>query len=220
MLHYLLYLRTMPLFKEWSIGDHGLAAIWKMEEPEAFFREHARLTIDIKSEKRRVEHLAGRYLLKHLQEDFPLWNIGKDEHDKPRIDNNEYFFSISHSWPYVAAMIDPHSEAGIDIQTWHSDIRRIQHKFLSQAEQKLFSTEQLITLAWCAKEAAYKWNGKRGVDFIEHLPIEYFDNNPDILEMMIFFKLSDLPQIIQLKGVLYDDFACAYVENSKVWVSK
>ncbi len=208
----------MPLYKEWEIGDHGLAAIWKIEEPESFFKEHTGIESDIKNEKRRIEHLAGRYLLKHLEDDFPLWNIAKDEHDKPRIDNNRFFFSISHSWPYVAAMIDPVTEAGIDIQTWHKDIQRIQHKFLSPAEQDLFNNDaQLITLAWSAKEAAYKWNGRRGVDFIEHLPIEYFDQNGENKEITIYFKLTEIPQMIMVNSLLHADFACSYVLKSQDW---
>ena len=208
----------MPLYKEWKIGNHALAAIWKIEEPETYFTGLTGIESNIKNEKRRIEHLAGRFLLKYLVTDFPLWNIAKDEHDKPRIDNNEYYFSISHSWPYVAAVIDPHSEAGIDIQTWHRDITKIQHKFLSRAEQQLFYESPLITLAWCAKEAAYKWNGRRGIDFIEHLPIEFFENNPENYEMTIFFKMSQLPQVIQLNGLIDNDFACCYVVDSQSWV--
>ncbi len=208
----------MPLFKEWNIGTHGLAAIWKIDEPESFFSGHTGIEPGIKNEKRRIEHLAGRFLLKHLEEDFPLWNIGKDEHDKPRITNNKFFFSISHSWPYVAAVIDPYSEAGIDIQTWHSNIDRIQSKFLSPAEQEIFGSDsRLITLAWCAKEAAYKWNGKRGVDFIQHLPIEYFDGRSENNQIVIYFKLSEIPQMIQLNGFIFDDFACSYVIGTQNW---
>src|ERR1700749_152451 len=98
----------MPLYREWSISHHALAAIWKIDEPESFFTERTGIIKDIKNEKRRMEHHAGRFLLKHLKEDFPLLNIVPDVEDKPRIDNNEYYFSISHSWPYVAAVIDSH----------------------------------------------------------------------------------------------------------------
>ncbi len=208
----------MPVLKEWTVGDHGLAAIWKVEEPESFFADQTGITSDIKNERRRIEHLAGRYLLKHLESDFPLWNIQKDEHDKPRIDNNRFFFSISHSWPYIAAVIDPHNEAGIDIQTWHKKIEQIQHKFLSKDEQDIFRNDpKLITLAWCAKEAAYKWLGRRGTDFIEHLPIEYFEHNDQKSEITIFFKLSKIPQMISLINLISDDFACSYVSNSENW---
>ncbi len=206
----------MPLFKEWTIGDTALAAIWKIEEPEAFFAERTGLQPDIKNEKRRIEHLAGRFLLTHLQHDFPLLNISPDQHDKPRIAENRFFFSISHSWPYVAAVIDTTHEAGIDIQTWHPHIERIQHKFLSPAEQLLFRNDrQLITLAWCAKEAAYKWNGRRGVDFIEHLPISFFDETPENKEINIYFNLSETPGIVYIENIISIDFACSYVINTK-----
>ncbi len=208
----------MPLLKEWEIGDHGLAAIWKIEEPESFFRAQTGIESAIKNEQRRIEHLAGRFLLKHLKEDFPLHTISKDEHDKPRIEDNDRFFSISHSWPYVAAVIDPYNEAGIDIQTWHDKIERIQHKFLSPEEQYLFNNDpQLLALAWSAKEAAYKWNGKRGVDFIEHLPITYFGNKGANYEMTIYFKLSGMPKMIFIESIINTDFACSYVGNVQDW---
>ena len=208
----------MPLCKEWNIGDHGLAAIWKVEEPEAFFKERTGIEPDLKNEKRRIEHLAGRFLLKHLEEDFPLLNIGKDQHDKPRIDDNRYFFSISHSWPYIAAVIDPYNEAGIDIQTWHPNIERIQHKFLSADEQQMFHNDtKLLTLAWCAKEAAYKWNGRRGVDFIEHLPIEFFAEKSENKEITIYFKLSKMPQMVYINSIISTDFACSYVHRAQDW---
>lgn len=206
------------LIKEWKPGDHSLAAIWKIEEPESFFKEGSGLDPDIKNEKRRIEHLAGRFLLRHLEEDFPVHTIAKDEHDKPRIDKNEFYFSISHSWPYVAVVIDPFGEAGIDIQTWHPRIGDIQHKYLSADEQSLFQNDpQLLTLAWCAKEAAYKWNGKRGVDFIEHLPIDFFDNRPNNKSIIIYFKLSKVPQMIFIESIITTDFACAYVHRAQDW---
>jgi phosphopantetheinyl transferase len=211
-------LQVMSATQEWEIGDHGLAAIWKAEEPESFFAEHTGMTSDLKLEKRRIEFLAGRFLLKHLEADFPLHGIFKDEHDKPRIENDSFFFSISHSWPYIAAVIDPYEEAGIDIQTWHPRIEQIQHKFLSEEEQILFEQDpKLITLAWSAKEAVYKWNGKRGVDFIEHLPIEVFHNKAQNYNMTIYFKSSIMPKMISIENIIDIDFTCSYVTNSQDW---
>lgn len=208
----------MPLLKEWKIGNHALAAIWKVEEPESFFRDKTGIVAEQKNEKRRIEHLAGRFLLQHLEEDFPVMNISKDEHDKPRIANNEYYFSISHSWPYIAAVIDPYSEAGIDIQTWHANIERIQYKFLSPEEQELFKNDpQLLTLAWTAKEAAYKWNGKRGVDFIEHLPIEIFNKGQEKNHVTIYHKSLKMPQMIFIENIINTDFTCSYVISAQDW---
>ena len=202
----------MPLFKEWNIGPHALAAIWKVEEPESFFKEQTGIESAIKNDKRRIEHLAGRFLLKHLKQDFPLHEIGKDGHDKPRIEDNRYFFSISHSWPYIAAVIDPHKEAGIDIQTWNPRIREIQHKFLSPDEQRLFGNDlQLLTAAWTAKEAVYKWNGRRNVEFIADLPISFFEANPQVNNISIFFKSFENPKIISIENIINTDFTCSYI---------
>lgn len=208
----------MPLYKEWNVGNHGIAAIWKIEEPESFFAGHTGLTSDIKHEKRRMEYFAGRYLLMHLEEEFPVHTIQKDEHDKPRIDNNRFFFSISHSWPYVAVVVDTMNEAGIDIQTWHPNIERIQHKFLSADEQEMFRNDaKLLTVAWCAKEAVYKWNGRRGVDFIEDLPIENFYQNGGDSDIIIYFKLSKVPKMIFVKNIINTDFACSYMDRTQDW---
>ena len=208
----------MPLYKEWNVGNHGVAAIWKIEEPESFFRDHTGLESDIKNEKRRIEYLAGRFLLKHLEEEFPLHTILIDEHDKPRTEHNHYYFSISHSWPYIAAVVDTVNEAGIDIQTWHPNMERIQHKFLSADEQLMFKNDpRLLTIAWCAKEAVYKWNGKRGVDFIEHLPIENFHHKGDKGGIIIYFKLSKMPKMIYVENIINADFACAYMDRTQDW---
>ena len=208
----------MPLLKEWNISNHGLAAIWKIEEDEAFFRGHTGIEVNIKNDKRRIEHLAGRFLLRHLEEDFPLHNIMKDEHDKPRVDDNEYYFSISHSWPYIAAVIDPHEEAGIDIQTWRPGIGDVKHKFLSPEEQELFGNDtKLLTLAWSSKEAVYKWHGKKGVSFIKQLPIEHFNNVQDKYNIVIYSKLSKVPQMIFIENIINTDFVCSYVLRAQDW---
>ena len=169
----------------------------------------------IKNDKRRIEHLAGRFLLKHLQDDFPLHDIAPDEHEKPRLPDNEWFFSISHSFPYIAVIIDPVLEAGIDIQTPHPRIENIKHKFLSEEEQDMLKQDaRLLTLAWCAKEAAYKWNGRRAVEFIEELPIAFFQDNENL---MIYSKLKKRPQMIFIESILNTDFICSYVAKAQDW---
>ncbi len=209
----------MGLYREWASDPYSLAAIWKIEEPESFFAERTDLRFDdIKNDKRRIERLAGRFLLKYLKHDFPLLNIRPDEHDKPRIDNNEYYFSISHSWPYVAVVISPYVEAGIDIQCWHPNIERIQHKFLSAAEQALIGNDtKNITLAWSAKEAAYKWQGRRGVEFIDHLLVETFDKNRENKNITIKTKLTIPERAITVKSLLEEDFSCAFVYHPEIF---
>lgn len=207
----------MPLFREWSSDKYSLAAIWKIEEPESFFIERTGITSDIKNDKRRIERLAGRFLLKYLKNDFPLLNIEADEHDKPRVKNDECFFSISHSWPYVAAVVSPYVEAGIDIQCWHPRMQKLQHKFLSHREQAFFNdNSELITLAWSVKEAAYKWQGRRGVEFIDHLIIEDYRKKEYQYNFDIKLELTTPKIQISSQGIVRQDFACAYIVHQEI----
>ncbi len=205
----------MPLYKEWKSDTYSLSAIWKIEEPESFFLSQTGIHTSIKNPKRRLEHLAGRYLLKHVEQDFPLFAIKPDEHDKPRIDENQFFFSISHSYPYVAVVVSPYVECGIDIQVWHPRMSLLQQKFLSLAEQKMFQgNDQWLTMAWCAKEAAYKWQGKRGVEFNEHLEIKNFQNNATDFDMEVHLHLMSPSKLIMAKSFIDDGFACSYIVNN------
>jgi len=204
----------MPLYREWNSDAHSLAAIWKIEEPESFFIAQTALGVNIKNDKRRLEHLTGRFLLKYLKHDFPLLDIMPDVHDKPRLPNGQYYFSISHSYPYVAAVVSPYVECGLDIQTWHSRMQQLQHKFLSAEERSFFKDDsRLLTIAWCAKEAAYKWQGLRDVDFIKHLLIQNIIKTEQDYKISILLKLAENPQSISLSSFIEKDFAFSIVEN-------
>ena len=204
----------MPLYKAWESDDYSQAAIWKITEPETFFSEATGLQFDIGHERRRLERHAGRYLLQLLKADFPLDQIAPDAHDKPRLDGNPCFFSISHSWPYVAAVLSPWAEAGIDIQCWRPGMHRLQHKYLSPAEQQLLGPcARRLTLAWSAKEAAYKWQGRRGVDFREHLPITGLYEEGGQLQLSIRLELLNPAPMITVAGWEEPDFAIAWVRQ-------
>jgi phosphopantetheinyl transferase len=216
----------MPLYQEWSPDDHSLAAIWRIEEEEAFFLspESVRKVVQpeqIRHPRRRLEHFGGRFLLQHLKEDFPLHHIAADIHDKPRLPENRYFFSISHSFPYVAAVISEREECGIDIQVWHPRIERIAHMFLSETEQQLCLEDgRLMTLAWCAKEAAYKWNGRRGADFIRDLPLCRLDADENAARLSVGYEsfrvdMSCFGSPVASNASLYNDFALSYIIQSK-----
>ncbi|MEO6830881.1 MAG: 4'-phosphopantetheinyl transferase superfamily protein [Chitinophagaceae bacterium] len=216
----------MPIFEEWMPHPHSLAAIWHIEEEEAFFLDKnsvraATAHSNIKHPKRRLEHIAGRYLLQHLKEDFPLHQVANDIHDKPRLPDNAYYFSLSHSFPYVAAIISTQEECGIDIQVWKEGMHKIAHMFLSPEEQALSDHENTqYTLAWSAKEAAYKWNGRRGIDFIADLPIKKISTKNTKFSIRDSAKHFDVKicykgQEISLEAALFKDFAFALLVKDR-----
>jgi 4'-phosphopantetheinyl transferase EntD len=201
----------MPLYKEWNPDLHSLAAIWHITEEEVFFIDQLPVSgTHIIHQKRRIEFLAGRFLLQYLNKDFPLHAIIPDEHDKPQVPGQEFHFSISHSFPYVACVISTRTSVGIDIQCWHQSMLALQHKFLSVPEQEFCGNDpEKITLAWSAKEAAYKYQGRRGVDFIGHLPLLKWEGELAMFDIEINLQLLVPNYLLQLKGFIFKDFALA-----------
>jgi len=198
----------MALYKQWQNSETSKAAIWKIEEPESFFTEQTGLVSDKKFETRRLEHLAGRFLLKYILPNFQLHKIQVSPLGKPFVEEEKIFFSISHSFPFVGVTIDTTKETGIDVQTLQPKILRLQHKFLSPAEQEFCGNDsELITLAWAAKEAAFKKYGLGAVDFIKHMPITQMDINDREAELTMEFAREIPSTIIHLQGGLEKDFA-------------
>lgn len=205
----------MPLLESWHTSEGAHIAIWKITEPEAFFADRYVPVQPIAHEIRRMEHLAGRCLLQEMQPDFDIKQIHKDKYDKPRLPNDEVYFSISHSFPYVAAIIDHRKNAGIDIQVWKPSIDKIRHKYLSDEEQQILGREdQHHLLAWCAKEATYKQAGLRGIDFKGHMEIADFHKPSSIV---VYSKINRIPQMVYTEGMLTADFALSYVSSQQDW---
>ena len=61
----------MPVFYQQTINEQTKLAIWKIEEDEAFFLQHVPLQRSITHPHKRLQHLAGRYLLGYL---FPRFS--------------------------------------------------------------------------------------------------------------------------------------------------
>lgn len=193
----------MPLFKELPISAHSKAAIWKVEEPETFFNGQTGLISDKKNDTKRLEHLAGRFLLKYLSPETDFSNIGISPLGKPFMKDHSFHFSITHSFPYIGVAIDFEKEIGIDVQVIQERIHRIQYKFLSEQEQLITEDKTgKITLAWAAKEAAFKRYGLGSIDFIQHMPITEMQFQEDVATLkMAFSKDIDIFHIDLLGGI-------------------
>ncbi len=171
----------MPLFYQQHINQSTKLAIWKIEESESFFAETVPLQRDITHPHKRLQHLAGRYLLRYLFPDFPYNEILIADTRKPYLANEAYHFSISHCGDYAAAIVSRNERVGIDMEIPSEKIHRIAHKFVNEEESVMLevetaneqlapnqSTNQLInklTIIWCAKETMFKWYALGNVDF-------------------------------------------------------
>jgi len=169
----------LPLFYQHNINETTRLAVWKIEEPESFFLSHIASQRAIQHPQKRLQHLAGRFLLSFLFPDFPIAEILLADTRKPYLAHHPYHFSISHCTNYAAAIVSRTEKVGIDIEVPTERVLKIRHKFLHPTEQAMFnSSHQLVdqtTLLWSAKEAMFKWWGWAAVDFSEMLRIEAFE---------------------------------------------
>ena len=185
----------MSLVYQHTINSNTKLGLWHIEETEDFFLQRVPLKRDVTHPHKRLQHLAGRYLLPSLFEDFPLEEILIADTRKPFLPDEKYHFSISHCGNYAAAIVSNSQRVGIDIEIPTDKIFRITHKFLNEQE-KLFleeqmSTEQLMqlaTLLWSTKEAMFKWHGDGGVDFKEHLHIKNIEGTNEEGKLICQFQ--------------------------------
>ena len=169
----------MPIFFQQQINDTTRLGIWKIEETEEFFRSNVPQHRDVTHPHKRLQHLAGRFLLQYLFPDFPYELIQIADTRKPFLPDEQYHFSISHCGDYASAVVSKDSRVGIDIEIPTEKISRIMYKFLSAKEHELFHLIQpdkdripFSTLLWSAKESVFKWYGNGGVDFRREIQLK------------------------------------------------
>jgi 4'-phosphopantetheinyl transferase len=169
----------VPIFFQHQINESTRLGIWKIEETEEFFLSNVPLRQQVTHPLKRLQHLAGRFLLQFLYPGFPYELIRIADTRKPYLPNDQYQFSISHCGDYAAAIVSSQQRVGVDIEITSEKAEKIKNKFLTPNEQLTFSLmpadvtgSQLSTLLWCAKESVYKWFGDGGVDFRKHIQLE------------------------------------------------
>ena len=179
----------MPIFFQQDIDADTRLGIWKIEEEEDFFLKSVVKQRNVSHPHKKLQHLAGRYLLKYLFPDFPLSLILIADTRKPYLENEAYHFSISHCGDYAAVIVSRTQRVGIDIEIPTDKILKIAHKFLHSDETRIIDAwmnedrQQVTTLLWSAKEAMFKWWGNGNVDFSEMLRVSGSSpNNEGVLQ--------------------------------------
>jgi len=204
----------MPIFYQQDIDDSTKLGIWKIEEEEKFFLKYVPLQKDITHPHKRQQHLAGRFLLKHLYPDFPVELIKIADTKKPFLENEAFHFSISHCNDYAAAIVSKTERVGVDVEIPSFKIDRIKNKFLNEEELSILGTDFLITqltLMWCCKEAVYKWWSYGGVDFSEKIRLQPFQLQPSG-NLSVQFLLGDKTDL-SLHYKIFDKFCLAWLKT-------
>ncbi|HNR15619.1 MAG TPA: 4'-phosphopantetheinyl transferase superfamily protein [Chitinophagaceae bacterium] len=205
----------MPVFFQQQINETTRLGVWKIEETEEFFKGNVPVHRNVTHPHKRLQHLAGRFLLQFLFPDFPYKLIQVADTRKPFLMDEQYHFSISHCGDYAAAIVSRKQRVGIDVELVTEKISRIKDKYLHEDEQVLFGiTEttldlQLLTVLWSAKESVFKWYGNGNVDFKKH--IQLFNARKEKQTIDCFFSKSESELVIHYRE--FNELKIAWVFN-------
>lgn len=202
----------MPLIRTIQIDPETRLGVWQIEESADFFETRVQVQSTIHHPHKRLQHLAGRYLLTSLFADFPIADIRITHNRKPVLTDGRFHFSISHCEDYAAAIISRTCSVGIDIERMQPTIEKISGKFLNDAERAFIDpTRELAhkTICWSAKEAVYKWYGLGGIDFRADICLQPFPCRPAGF-IHCDFEKGDDKALLHLQYLLEDDLCLAW----------
>jgi 4'-phosphopantetheinyl transferase len=188
-----------------------LWGLWKIAEDESS------LTGRIPSEEispaltnglKRLEFLAGRVLIQSLlrQWDITYKGIEKDVYGKPFLLASDVHISLSHSYPFVAAILHRQKNVGIDLEQPKDKLLRIAPRILSSTElQDAGDNIVKHCVYWCAKETLIKIYGKKNLVFAQNLLVSPFNlaKNGHIIGQII---ANNIETAIPLEYIVSDGF--------------
>lgn len=208
----------MPIFFQHQVNETTRLGIWKIEETEEFFLSNVPLQKEVTHPHKRLQHLAGRFLLQFLFPDFPYELIRIADTRKPYLPDERYHFSISHCGDYASAIVSSNHRVGMDIEIPSEKVVRIKEKFLNAKENSHFEirasalithNSQLVTLLWCAKESIFKWYGDGQVDFRQHIQLEKIHEGNETIQC--FFGKINQRLVVHYRG--FDHLVMAWVAS-------
>ena len=212
----------MPLLFHRHVNPEGELGVWRIAEEESYFLERLNLFpkealwLEKIKGHRRLEWLAGRWLLHLMSGRGDRGACLKDEFGKPYLENSLYEISISHSRELTSVMASPRL-VGVDIQKLVGKIDRIVDKFMRKVEiESVKSNSRLehLHVYWGAKEALYKAYGRRQLDFRKHIFVEPFTFDLDIGKCKGFVEKDNYHMDFELYYEQIEEYILVYGTES------
>lgn len=173
----------MPLTKIdiQTVPQLHVVGVWKITEEEFELDEALQIDESVPNQithtQKRLEFLAARVLLQALllRLKLPFEGLIKDKHGKPYLKNSTLHISLTHSYPFVAAIISESNRAGIDLEQPKQKLLRIAPRIFSPEELRDAGNDLIKhCIYWCSKETLIKIHGKKDITLSENLKIEPF----------------------------------------------
>lgn len=193
--------------------------LWKIEEPLQYFLERIilfptelELFVSLKSKQRKLEYAAARFLLRVMTgKREPLLY---EESGRPVLNSGNQI-SISHCEGYIAVMLTPGGQPGMDVELITPRAGVVKTRFLSIKElETAGNNDKLLTLFWSAKEALYKMCIRQGISFKTNLSVES-DNITDAGALKTTIKKEGRVVEIGLSYKIFDDIVLVWGVNNE-----
>lgn len=189
-----------------------------LRQKEQFLSVSEVENLDLISEIRVYDYLAGRYALKTLfvsmfEDNIKSTDVSVTSQNKKlkiNYGDTDYNCSISHSKEYVACSIDKSNQNGIDVEELKPRSPELQKYIMNHTESSYFDIDEqfLTTRVWSIKEAAFK------SDTNQILITNYAicDRNNDL------FLVQNLQtrKIIWVKNQVIDNYTVSYTIPSTI----
>ncbi|MBW6460411.1 MAG: 4'-phosphopantetheinyl transferase superfamily protein [Bacteroidales bacterium] len=207
-----------------NIDNHTVIAVWEITEPTGDLLKRLSLKPQEQMQydsflaaERKKQWLACRILIRSLlhPEDFP---VEYNHPGKPFLAGSHHHISVTHSHDRAAVIISSIFRTGIDIEQVRPRILKVRDKFLSQQELASMNDPddlEMLTLAWCAKEALYKLYGLKNLDFKKNIKV-LFPITAYPFKFKAFIQQGDTNKEYHLHGELLDDFILVYVTDRMI----
>ena len=213
----------MALYLKKELENDATIYVWHITESEEELRSSNQIPDDeleelsyVSSVSRRREMLATRALLNTIFDDERVY-LGHHDNGRPYLQNLATEISISHTKDYVAIILHPDEDQGIDIESLDRDFSAVEKKALSEDEiDDLSDKNRVLQLAiyWCAKEAIYKRMSLSGVDFAEQIELERFTPHEEGELEATFYHKDGSEVECELEYMVFDNHAMVWVMNA------
>ncbi len=213
----------MALYLTKELDNGARIYLWHITETEQELRENNQIPDDeleelsfMKSEARRKEKLAERALLNTIFKDKVY--LGHHDNGRPYLQNMAMEISISHTNDFVAIILHPDEDMGIDVERLDRDFSAVEKKALSDEEKDdLSDRNRTLQLAiyWCAKEAIYKRMSINGVDFAEQIELEKFTPHDEGEIEAVFCHKDGTEVEFDLGYMTFEDHVMVWVINAE-----
>ena len=183
--------------------------IWEITEDLPFFQTFPENWLTHKSQEnsvsqKNIESSAARFCLWQLCQNISMgaWDLKKDERNRPFFSESNYHISLSHSYPFVAAVICKGHLIGIDLERYGRNVAKIGPRFLSLEEWNRWQDSHAdLTMAWTCKEAIYKAMGVPGLSFQQDIILPKKTNK--------VFEITVKNKLLNIQTESFEKFECS-----------